>query len=127
MAEQQIQSAPLVEKLAFCQQNQEYLNEWENQRVSEWLSYATGGGFLSRKCQSIVEKMLGDIEQKRKPLSKELKEIIDLALARPRALHQQEVQFVEGLADFVEGQIKLSVQQRSWLHKIEHRIHKSGF
>ena len=127
MAEQMIQSTPLVQQLAFCQENKDFLNEWEQERASEWLNRVQNGGFISEKCQSIISRMVDDINQGKKPLSSELQEMIQLALAGARYLHTPEVQFIEGLADFKEGQIKLSKNQRAWLHKIENRLHKQGF
>ena len=127
MNAQTIQSTALAEKLHKCQQHSENLNDWEQQRVGEWLNYVIGGGFLSRKCEEIVNRMIGDIEANKKPLSEELKEIIMLANANIKFLYSSEVEFIEKLADAEVGTRKLSASQRSWLKKIESRIHKNRF
>lgn len=103
----------------------ESLSNWEKRRFKEWEALNLKGVSLSIKQCQILDKMLSDIDDGKKAVSKEMLEIAKLATDHQNYLYTGEIDFINKVSNMALGEVKLSKPERAWLRKIEGRIHKA--
>lgn len=113
-----------AELLARVSEGLDTLNSWEQARHREWLRIDAMDYLLSPAQIKSLEKMLDDINDGKKVLTKEVADRAKLANDNQVKLYPSEIDFVHRISKLRFGIDKTSKAERAWLIKIENRIHK---
>jgi len=101
------------------------LDNWEKARYEEWRSKDERGFSLSAAQLRILDRMLNDVNDGKKSMTKEVFDRAKLATENQSKLYPTETDFVHRISKLRIGIDKTSKAERAWLIKIENRIHKN--